>query len=76
MALKAQCSSKPLRGRVSSWAISVIMAAHVLGGLDKQWLWLLGVRHVGSMDNDDRCCTAAEQRMHKNTHTHTQNSFK
>lgn len=70
MALKAQCSSKPLRGRVSSWAISVIMAAHVLGGLDKQWLWLLGVRHVGSMDNDDRCCTAAEQRMHKNTHTH------
>lgn len=52
-----------LRGRVSSWAISVIMTAHVLGGLDKQWLWLLGVRHVGSMDNYDRCCTAA--------HTHT-----
>lgn len=24
---------------MSSWAISVIMAAHVLGGLDKKWLW-------------------------------------
>lgn len=30
MALKAQCSTEPLRGKVSSWAISVIMDAHVL----------------------------------------------
>lgn len=60
MALKAQCSTQPLRGKVSSWAISVIMAAHVLGGLDKQWLWRQMVRHVGSMDNDDQCSTAAE----------------
>lgn len=59
MALKAQCSAHPLRGKVSSWAITVIMAAHVLDGLDKQWLWWQRVRHVGSMDNGDQCNTAA-----------------
>lgn len=35
MALKAQCSTQALRGKVSSWAISVIMDTHVLGGLNK-----------------------------------------
>lgn len=68
MALQAQCSTQPLRGKVSSWAISVIMAAHVLGGLDKQWLWWQMVRHVGSMDNDDQSTTVAEQK-------HTFNNF-
>lgn len=63
MALKTQCSTQPLRGKVSSWAISVIMAAHVLGGLDKQWLWRQMVRHVGSMDNGD-------QRSRVKTHTY------
>lgn len=48
MALKAQCSTQPLRGKVSAWAISVIMAAHALGGLDKQWLWWHMVSHVCS----------------------------
>lgn len=38
------------------------MAAHVLGGLDKQWLWWKMVRHVGSMDNDDQSSTATEQK--------------
>lgn len=60
MALQAQCSAQPLRGKVSSWAISVIMAAHVLGGLDKQWLWRQMVRHVGSIDNDDQSNAVAE----------------
>lgn len=64
MALKAQCSTQPLRGKVSSWAISVIMAAHVLGGLDKQWLGRQMVGHVGSMDNDDQSSTAAERKTH------------
>lgn len=55
-ALKLQCSTQPLREKGSSWAISAIMAAHVLGGLDQQWLWW----HVGSMDNEDQSSTVAE----------------
>lgn len=69
MALKAQCRTQALRGKVSSWAISVIMAAHVLGGLDKQWLCRQMVKHVGSMDNDDQSSAATEQK-------HALNDFK
>lgn len=56
--------TKALRGKVSSWAISVIMAAHVLVGLDKQWLWWQRVRHVGSIDNNDECSRAAQPKTH------------
>lgn len=36
--LRHEAVCEPLRGKVSAWAISVIMAAHALGGLDKQGL--------------------------------------
>lgn len=49
------------RIKANSWVISVIMGVHVLGKLDKQWKWWQMVRHVGSMDRNDQCCTAAKQ---------------
>lgn len=36
--LRHEAVRELLRGKVSAWAISVIMAAHALGGLDKQGL--------------------------------------